>query len=421
MGRYSLLLIFSLFISVSYLRIHTRSMVQSGVSNYATAYKQKCARNIANSGANIALNALTVNVEETQNKQDVALNNGFFSYTIERQAQDTLLGPTQVRVTSIGEYYEALDTVIVLLTRPSFSRFAYFTNQEGNIWFQTGDTLRGPVHTNTYFSMQGYPVFYGKVTSHSVYSSTNPYRPYTSGITAPYFMDGTEWGVPYMPMPNAIPDDLISAAQSGGIYINKQYTWMNFRADGHVEIAAKNTSTTPAASEYVVYKLANTNGVIYATYTTYTPVVRVKGTVNGQVTVACSGSIKVTGDLLCADDPRVNINSDDMIGLTAVKEINVTNNVADADRTIQASCMTLNTTVSSTTNFWVEEYNAKRFGVLHLDGALVQQARGAVGQIGYYGTRTGYLKDYRWDPRLKWMTPPHFPMLFVLRKIAWWD
>jgi hypothetical protein len=420
MGRYSMLIIFSLFISVYYLRIHTRSMVQSGVTNYATAYKQKCARNIANSGANIALNALTVNVEETESKQNIGVENGSFSYFIERQAQDTLLGPTQVRVTSIGRYVNEVDTVIVLLTRPSFSRYAYFTNQEGNIWFQTGDTLRGPVHTNTYFQMQGFPVFYGKVTSHSVYSASNPYRPYTSGTTSPSFLGGSEWKVPYLPMPSSIPDDLVEAAQSGGIYIAKRYAWLKFRADGCVEIAAKNVNTTPTTAEYVVYNLANTNGVIYITYTS-TPIAQVKGTVNGQVTVGCSGTIKVTGDLLCADDPRTNINSNDMIGLTAVKDINITANVADADRTVQASCMTLNTTVSSTTNFWVEEYNSKRFGVLHLDGALVQQARGAVGQIGSYGTRTGYLKDYRWDPRLKWMTPPHFPMLFVLRKIAWWD
>ncbi len=421
MGKVVTLILFGIIISTVSLRLQAQRTVTECVSSVAQKHSEETVRNIANAAANVALNALTVDVQETESVNNASLYNGTYSYFFEREAQDNTLGPTQVRVTAIGHYNSLTDTVVVLLTRPSFSRYAYFTNNENGIWFQTGDSIRGPAHTNGYFYMKGQPAFLGKVTSHLIYSSSSPYRKYDSS-TSPIFNGGTEWQVPTLTMPTAIPQDLILAAQSGGVYIDKRYAWVEFQADGTVRIAAKNTSTTPLPSEYVTYNLSGLNGVIYVKYTTSTlPMVYTKGTVNGQVTLATSGSIKVTDNLLCADNPVTNPASDDMIGITAAKNIVVTNNVVDQDRTIQATIMTMNPTASSTTNFYVENYSTKRYGRLHLYGGLIQRSRGAVGLTGSQWTRKGYLKDYRWDSRLQNMAPPYFPMLFVLRKIAWWD
>jgi hypothetical protein len=422
MGRYSSMIVIMLFVGVLVMRMQTQRTIVDGWNQKMVQYNRLRVHNIANGGVTNALNALTIDVNASDAATNVALGGGTYSYSYQRNIQDATLGVTDVRVTAIGKYRDLVDTVVVLLTRPSFSRYAYFTNQEGTIWFQTGDTLTGPVHTNTYFNMQGYPVFDGKVTSHLVYNSTNPYRKYSTGITSPSFFGGTEWQVPTLEMPTGIPADLKSAAQSGGMYIGTYtYVWMKFQSDGTVKVAKSNSSSTPSSGSYVTYNLSSLNGVFLVEKSGYTPVVNVEGTVNGQVTVASAGNIKVTGNLLLASNPATNPSSDDIAGLCAAKNIIVANNSLDADRTIQATCMTMNTTVSSTTNFNVENYSTTRYGTLHLLGGLIQQGRGAVGTIGTSTSRTGYIKDYVWDSRLQDIAPPYFPMLFVLRKISWYD
>ena len=134
-----------------------------------------------------------------------------------------------------------------------------------------------------------------------------------------------------------------------------------------------------------------------------------------------SGSIEITGNIVYAEDPFSNPNSDDMLGLAAARDIIVINNQHDVDRTIHATIMTMNPAVASAKNFWVDRYKNDRYGTLHLLGGLIQNSRGAVGLVGSATSRKGYLKDYRWDPRLQKMNPPFFPALFVLRKLAWWD
>ncbi len=421
MGRYMAFIIMGFFISTSTLRMQANRFVSSSVANYSVKYKKTLARNIANTGAVVALNALTVNMQETKGKKNQPIDDGFYSYTIERQKDDPNLGPTEIRITSIGRFLDRKDTVIVLLTRPSFSRYAYFTNHEGNIWFATGDTIWGPCHTNTYFQMAGQPVFYGKVTSSKVYNAFSPYRKYYFGKTEPKFYGGTEWGIPELPMPDEIPQDLIDAAKHGGIYISNKYVWIEFRSNGTVRIAAKNSSKPPKSYQYKTYKIGSTNGVMYITNKGPRPTVHVEGTVKGLVTVATSGYIRITDDIVYADDPRVNPNSKDMLGLVAERDVIVYNNKRDRDRTIQASIMTLNPSTAPNKNFWVDRYRYDRYGRLHLLGGLIQNSRGAVGLIGNKWSRKGYLKDYHWDSRLMKMNPPYFPTLFALKKIAWWE
>jgi len=420
MAKYASLIMLAIIVGIFIIRSSDTAILQNFGVNVADKYTEQYVRNIANSGANLALNTLTLDVTATGTYNNIALFNGTVSYKIERQEDEPSLGPTDIRVTSVGEFNNQKDTVVVLLTRPSFSRFAYFTNQEGSIWFVSDDTLQGPVHTNGYFNMSGSPMFYGKVTSHDKYSSYSPYRKYNS-YTSPNFSGGSEWGVPELSMPTALPQEYIDAAQDSGFYINNRYVWMEFNSDGTVDIAAKNTSSWPYSWEYSNYNLSGTNGTIYVNYSYYNPLVYVEGTVNGQVTVGSKGYILINDDLVCADDPRTNPYSNDMIGLVATKDIVVYNNNYYTDRTIQATIMTLNTSSSSTDNFWVYYYNYYRYGTLHLYGGLIQNARGAVGTFSGGSISTGYDKNYVWDPRLKHMSPPNFPMLFVLKKISWWD
>ena len=59
-------------------------------------------------------------------------------------------------------------------------------------------------------------------------------------------------------------------------------------------------------------------------------------------------------------------------------------------------------------SFIVDNYNCGRSGTLTVNGAIVQKYRGPVG-TGSGGTiSTGYVKDYWYDDRLRFRSPPYF-------------
>ena len=128
MGKYVSFIVLGLFVSTVSLRLQATKFTTNTVTNFVQKFDELTVRNIANGGAMVALNALTLNVAETQPATSVPLYGGSYSYLIERQSEDANLGITDVRVTCIAKFNNITDTVIVLLTSPSFSRYAYFTN-----------------------------------------------------------------------------------------------------------------------------------------------------------------------------------------------------------------------------------------------------------------------------------------------------
>ncbi|OPZ75934.1 MAG: hypothetical protein BWY79_01875 [Actinobacteria bacterium ADurb.Bin444] len=57
-------------------------------------------------------------------------------------------------------------------------------------------------------------------------------------------------------------------------------------------------------------------------------------------------------------------------------------------------------------SFWVQNYNqGADLGTLSVRGSIAQKWRGAVGTSG----GTGFAKDYSYDARLQFASPPYFP------------
>ncbi len=168
--------------------------------------------------------------------------------------------------------------------------------------------------------------------------------------------------------------------------------------------------------------------------------VYVEGVLKGRTTVAASNSITLTGDLVLAN----GLGGTDMLGLVAANSVEVmhpwmdswycsdkrsngTCKVAwrwrgneyednswpkryvDVDRgtvypsngiQIAASIQTLQH------SFLVQSYNrGTQRGSLYVRGSIAQAWRGIVGTTG----STGYLKDYGYDKRLRYASPPYFP------------
>ena len=148
--------------------------------------------------------------------------------------------------------------------------------------------------------------------------------------------------------------------------------------------------------------------------------VYVEGTVKGRVTIASQNNIIVTGDLLVDGTSAGSLPAGtSLVGLVAANSVvvahptkctaynngnctNVANIQASTDRYIYASIQTLQH------SFWVQAYDdGSKLGTLNVYGSIAQKFRGIVGTGG--GTGTGYLKNYRYDSRLRFQAPPYFP------------
>ena len=137
----------------------------------------------------------------------------------------------------------------------------------------------------------------------------------------------------------------------------------------------------------------------------------VEGTLKGRVTLATQNNIIVTGDLLISGSAAGAAPAgSDMLGLVASNSVvnyhpvnSAGNNLTTiSDRWIYASIQTLQH------SFWVQSYGTgSKLGTLHVRGSIAQRWRGIVGTGG--NTGTGYLKDYSYDSRLTFASPPYFP------------
>ncbi len=170
----------------------------------------------------------------------------------------------------------------------------------------------------------------------------------------------------------------------------------------------------------------------------------VEGTLKGRVTLATSNTITVTGDLVLAD----GIAGSDMLGLVACNSVGVFhpwvdtweckesnsskcakssanygwknspsevsawphryNDVDNGNAPFPSNGIQISGSIQTLQHsFFVETYNRGSYqGKLYVRGSIAQKWRGVVGQ----GSATyGYLKDYRYDKRLKYASPPYFP------------
>jgi hypothetical protein len=173
----------------------------------------------------------------------------------------------------------------------------------------------------------------------------------------------------------------------------------------------------------------------------------VEGVLKGRVTVAASNSITVTGDLVMAR----GLQGTDMLGLVAANSVEVMHpwmddweckessssrcsrsdarwgwdgspaeqttwprRYTDPDRGAAYPSPGIGITASIQTlqhSFFVQSYNrGTPRGKLYVKGSIAQSWRGIVGTNNSGGSlATGYLKDYQYDKRLRYASPPYFP------------
>lgn len=146
----------------------------------------------------------------------------------------------------------------------------------------------------------------------------------------------------------------------------------------------------------------------------------VEGTVKGRVTVAAQNNIILTGNLLIDGVAAGSAPAgSSLVGLVAANSVVVAHPV-QCTKMVSGNCQTYANLQTSTTryiyasiqtlqhSFWVQEYNlGAQLGTLNVYGSIAQKWRGIVGTGG--GSGTGYLKNYSYDSRLRFQSPPYFP------------
>lgn len=414
MGRALLLIVCGLVIIFGMDQLnmtHRQNMMIDRSSVYAS---KEQSRNIASSLVDLAITQLNNDITWRTGLTESNYLGGNGTVKVYDQSNDNALGPYDLLLVSDGHYLQQNSEITVLMRRTSYSKYAYFTNTEpSNIYFVSGDSLKGPVHTNGTIHVNGDPVFEGQVTSPNQWS----------GSGSPKFLGGYNFSSSTVQLPTNFTA-LDNMASNGGLQFSNSIK-VQFNSDGTVDVSQQQKTWGGWTVGYVYswstpqsYTLSNYNGVITSSQNVY-----VQGDLNGQVTIHSKGNIHITGDLTYADNPLTDPNSTDMLGLVSNNNVIVDDGAESVngteDLTIQASILASN-------SFYVQDYNNTYIGTrgnLHLLGGIIQNTRGPVGTFTSYGGSitnvSGYSKRYEYDNRLMSRWPPGYPLEDSYSIVSW--
>ena len=293
-GRGTLLVImgFSLIFSLGS-RYWQRTSTES-VDNFVEYYDQTVAHNIAVSAANIAADSVFQNPAATNLSLSGSFATGTFRITTAPYQTNDII------ITAVGTYDAVNDSVEVVLSPYAYTKYAFFSIVESNVYWITGDTLWGPYHTESKIFLSGSPVFYGRVTTKI---GTNPKLPNPNA--KPYFYGGYQSGVS-INLPSSL-SGLQTAASGGKIFSNPGAgaydVYLTFNSDGTVTYK---DNTMPSDTTVPLTSLAP-NGVIYVSKGN----AHVQGVLDGKATVVADGSsgggygnIWIDGSITYKNDPR---------------------------------------------------------------------------------------------------------------------
>jgi hypothetical protein len=317
------------------------------------------------------------------------------------------------------------------------------------ISFVTGDTINGPMHTNDTISVDGSPRFNGRATTGYTGnmscppSGTYTYRWYgLSGCgDTPQFQSGDPEAVPLLTLPTsntAIKAQTDRAAGRTGCLYNGP-TRIVLNAAGTMTVTSPFTTSATYATCVGSNRPLPTNGVIYvqnvpasqtATCTgsqnrlgypvsaDVTPYqcrvgdVFLSGTLRGRLTIAAENNIVIVSNTTYANS---GAGSSDLLGLVANQFVQVYHPVNSAGQNVSDNRNPTSTfqnpqihaaILALGHSFIVQNYDeGATLGTLTVNGGIAQKWRGPVGTSG--GSGTGYLKNYGYDSRLQYASPPH--------------
>jgi hypothetical protein len=296
------------------------------------------------------------------------------------------------------------------------------------ISFVTGDFLNGPVHTNDTFAICGSPRFGRPEKSDSIeVGALSPGWYSTSKIPAGSCGSSPN---PSFKGPFRINAPALSPPPTNAEL--KNIAEPEFKFKGQVRICLNGASMTagnngtctgvyngPYPGNGVIYVESDVCSDVYSPFTATYPATSgcgnayIHGKYSGQLTVAAENDIVIDEDLIRDGESAVlgliannfvriyhghtgqKLNKD-----TLEPECNSGTETSLGNVTIEAALLAINHSII------VDHYDCgSSLGTLTLKGAMAQKFRGTVGTGS---GDTGYLKNYNYDDRLRFLTPPSF-------------
>jgi hypothetical protein len=360
------------------------------------------------------------------------------------------------RIRSTGESRGERRSIVTTFRRNSFLDFIYFTDYEAldpltltntddqatarnlcvkyraersswcgqsghnmNITFPDWDNINGPLHTNDNLLTSGSPDFgRGKYDAIEVVGTP----PSTGG--SPNFKGEVRNPAEHMPIPPS-NDKLKENALAGYLYYGS--TTIRLQSDGKMDVTTHTSTGANVSYSDLPYP---SNGVVFVEKTpnkscsiaspvriTYPAgadcaVLTVKGSYNKSLTLGSRDDILIDGNI--TQTP----NSDSVLGLIAQRFVRVKHQVTSdcnsnsgtdgidyfKNLQIDAAILALND------SFIVDNWQCGNpLQVLTVNGAIAQKFRGPVGTFNGDGSRnSGYAKNYNYDDRLRYRSPPYF-------------
>lgn len=406
MGRSSLIMVLGFNILFATMGFNISNVASDAYENYINYYNRSVARHIASSAANIAASQITFTPNWRTGYSDVPFEGGKFSVTI------TDLSQGRIEVSVTATYNSITYPSVLTLGLTKFSKFAYYSNIEGAIYWIRGDTVHGPFHTQQKINVSGNPVFFGKATSKNGILK-NP------STSKPQFLGGYQSGIDIN-----LPADLSgikASAQSGGKYFTNQDVYLRLNIDGTATYRIGSWTAIPATT--MPLSALAPNGVLMADNAN----LHLKGVLSGRLTISATGSsgaakgnVWIDSSVTYKNNPLTNPTSTDMLGIVCDNDVVVADNANNNDPTkgvtIHASIL------SRSGGLKAENYSTRPVsGTLSLLGGVQQYQRGPVGTFGSSGIASGFQKNYRYDDRLMIGSPPLYPTTGTYEVLSWYE
>jgi hypothetical protein len=364
---------------------------------------------------------------------------------------DPLSGGVRVRVTGRPSPTSTVRrTINANFRRDSFLDYLYFTDYEtldpvaygsNSSWATTNcakkrpyrhagceeiqfagfDQIKGPFHTNDDILTCGNPVF-GRSSADKieVMGAAPGWTNNTGCAGEPQFKGPFKAGADEMFMP---PTNAKLAAVADPAYTFTGKTTIRFHAAGGM------TVTNAGLSGGQAHMALPPNGVIYvkngictgdvspfvATYDEGPGCAQayVSGTYTGNITIGSQKDIIIAAPEGTDNGDLVKANNSVVMGLIAENYVRVAhpidgngNNVTSGSgRRVMPSVQIDAAILSLTHSFLVDRWSqGAKLGKLTVNGAIAQKFRGPVGT----SKPSGYEKDYNYDDRLRFRSPPYF-------------
>jgi hypothetical protein len=330
------------------------------------------------------------------------------------------------------------------------------TGCNGLVYWTDSASINGPVHSNDSYHVSGNPQFSQPPDSYfnsgpsggssGATKFAGPAKVLSSstwGVNAPAGMQGGPVSGNFLQFPataasvKAQADKSAAGSPTGCLYTGP--TTITLKVVGGVakmNVDTK-TPTTPGNTKLNANCLGATattdlplpaNGVIFVqnnptsgpdriTSGCASPCdgdVSVKGTLKGQLTIASENDVNIIGNVTYNTYP----GGTDVLGLVALNNVAVchlTTPCATPTK-IEAAILAL------AHSFYVQSWDTGGvIGTLTVNGVIAQKYRGAVGTFSGTSTTNGYDKDYNYDSRLKYLSPPFFltPLQSAWQKISY--